>query len=321
MKAMAADKHGEFNILELRELTTPEPDDNEILIRVFAAGVNPVDTYILAGTQGYTATFPHIPGKDGAGIVEKTGSGVTKLKKGDRVFFTLSKTGSFSTHTICNSEHVFKLGDNVSFELGAASGISAGAAYRALFQKTTPSAGETILIHGASGAVGLAAVQMAVDAELNVIATVGSEEGEKAVAGKGVKTVLNHRNDNHFDELNDYLDGKGIDIILEMLADQNLGQDLPLLNKGGRVIIIGSRGKVEMTPRDLMKNEAEIKGMVLFNASAVELNGIFSDLSHWLEDGRFAPVINKVFPLKEAAEAMKYLMTEKKYGSVVVTIN
>ena len=136
-----------------------------------------------------------------------------------------------------------------------------------LFQRAAAKPGETVLVHGASGGVGTAAVQLARAAGMIVIGTAGSEDGIKQVKEQGAQHGLNHSADGYLDELMKLTDGKGVDVIIELLANKNLGRDLTVLAKKGRVAVIGSRGAVEINPRDAMGREADIRGVTLVSTS------------------------------------------------------
>lgn len=153
--------------------------------------------------------------------------------------------------------------DRLSFAQGAGINVPYATAYRALFQKAQTKDGETVLVHGASGGVGIAAVQLAVAAGLRVIGTAGSERGLQLVREQGAHQVRDHRQPG-------YLDGIEVDVIMEMLANVNLAKDLTALAKFGRVVVIGSRGNVEITPREIMRRDATVLGMLLFNIPAQE---------------------------------------------------
>jgi NADPH2:quinone reductase len=226
------------------------------------------------------SNLPYIPGFDGAGVVEGTGSGVSRFKAGDRVYTSATVSGSYAEYAICNVQTVHPLPGNVSFAQGAALGIPYATAYRALFQKAHAQPGETVLVHGASGGVGTAAVQWARAAGLTVIGTSGSAEGQKLVKENGAHHVLDHRSENYTQELMQLTSNQGVDVILEMLANVNLGKDLSLLAKFGRVVVIGSRAKVEILPRDTMSRDASIIGMTLFNAPPADLKRNIAP-GHW----------------------------------------
>lgn len=317
MKAIRVTKHGGPEVLQLEEVAKPTPGNGQVLLRVAAAGVNPVDTYLRSGTYP-NANVPYTPGFDAAGTIEATGPEVSGIKAGDRVYTSGTLTGAYAEYALCNTKTVFPLPSNVSFEQGAALGVPYATAFRALFHRAKAVAGETVLIHGASGGVGTAATQMARAAGLTVFGTSGSKEGRDLVLKEGAHHALDHKSPNYADELKKSTGGKGVDIILEMLANVNLGTDLTLLAKFGRVVVIGSRGKVEINPRETMSRDASILGMTLFNANEGELQSIHRAIYAGLENGTLRPIVGKKFPLAKAADAHVAVMESGAYGKIVL---
>ena len=178
--------------------------------------------------------------------------------------------------------------------------------------------GETVLVHGASGGVGTAAVQLARARGLRVFGTAGSDEGRKLAREQGAHEVFDHGAPDHFEHVMKATGGRGVDVIVELLANVNLGKDLPILAKGGRIAIIGSRGKVEIDPRDTMQRDADVRGMALPNTPPSELASIHAALVAGLENGTLRPVIGKEFPLVEAAQAHGAVMEPGALGKIVL---
>ncbi|MCA1608385.1 MAG: NADPH:quinone reductase, partial [Acidobacteria bacterium] len=177
MKAIVVHEYGEPEVMKIEEVATPKPSGLQVLVRVMAAGVNPVDTYLRSGIHAHAPKLPYTPGKDAAGIVESIGDQVTKFRPGDRVYTSDSLTGTYAEFSLCTEGQLRRLPENVTFEQGAGVWTPYATAYRALFQKARVKAGETVLIHGASGGVGIAAIQWAKNAGLRVVGTAGSENG------------------------------------------------------------------------------------------------------------------------------------------------
>ena len=320
MKAIIVKEFGAPEVMKLEEVSTPKPNENQILVRVEAAGVNPVDTYIRQGIHAQKPKLPYTPGKDSAGIVEETGENVTKFKKGDKVYTADSVTGTYAEFTLCEENQVHKLPENISFEQGAGVFVPFATAYRALFQKAEAKAGETVLIHGASGGVGTAAIQWARNAGLKIIGTASSDEGKNLVKEQGADLVLDHSGENYLQEIKDFTDGKGVDVILEMLANENLNKDFEVLKMFGRIIIIGNRGSIEFNPRLTMGKDATIRGMSLFNASKAEMQEIFDAIYKGLSEGYLNPIVGKVFPLGQAADAHREVIESKAFGKVILKV-
>jgi NADPH2:quinone reductase len=305
-------------VLQLEEVPTPKPGPGEVLVRIQATGVNPVETYIRAGKYARLPELPYTPGNDGAGVVEKVGADVSEFKAGDRVYTAGSISGTYAEFALCKKEQVHPLPANVSFAQGAAMGTPYATAYRGLFQRAVALPGETVLVHGASGGVGTAAVQLARAGGLRVFGTAGSDEGLKLVREQGAHEVFDHRASDHFQQIINATGGHGVDVIVEMLANVNLGKDLPILAKGGRVVIIGSRGPTEINPRDTMQRDIDVRGMILPNTPLAQMASIHAALVAGLENGTLRPVIGKQFPLTEAAEAHHAVMESGAVGKIVL---
>lgn len=317
MKAIRVSTHGGPEVLKLEEVPKPVPAGDQVLIQVRAIGVNPVDTYIRSGA--YTSkNLPYTPGFDAAGIVEAVGPEVRAFKAGDRVYTSATISGAYAEFTLCATTAVHHLPKKTDFPEGAALGIPYATAFRALFQKAQARPGETVLVHGASGGVGIAAVQLARAAGLVVLGTSSTAEGQKLASDNGANHVLNHRSETFREELMRLTQDRGVDVILEMLANVNLGNDLALLARFGRVVVIGSRGKVEINPRDSMSRDASIIGMTLFNAPAGDLTAIHAALFAGLEAGTLRPVIGKRFPLDQASQAHIAVLEPGAYGKIIL---
>ncbi|HKJ86275.1 MAG TPA: NADPH:quinone reductase, partial [Spirochaetia bacterium] len=293
----------------------------EIVVRLHATGVNPVETYQRSGSQGYQGKLPFTPGADGAGEVVTVGADVTGFAPGDRVYVSGSITGTYAQQCLCSADQVNHLPESLSYEEGACLWINYGTAYRALFQRGGARAGERVLIHGATGGVGIAAVQWARHAGLEVLGTFGSAAGEQLLAAEGVERLFNHHEDGYLDAIAGATDGaagSGIDLVVEMLANVNLEADLDLLARGGRVVIVGSRGSIEITPRKLMGREADVRGLMLYGSTPDERREIHASIAAAGRAGSLRPVIQRSLPLAEAAEAHRAVMEDPSHGKIVL---
>lgn len=332
MKAIIVREFGAAEVMKLEETDAPEPNENQILVRIKAAGVNPVDTYIRSGVYAQKPSLPYTPGKDGAGIVEKTGGHVTEFKAGDRVLTADAGSGTYAEFAVFDENQLIRLPENVSFDEGAGVFVPYATAWRALFEKAKARAGETVLIHGASGGVGVAAIQWAKNAGLTVIGTAGSEDGKKLVKEQGADYVVNHSRTvesresgvesqkNYLDEILEITGGKGVEIILEMLANVNLQKDFDVLAKFGRISIIGNRGSLEFNPRAIMSKDASVFGLSLFNATEEVMNEIHTAIFDGLQKGFLKPIVGKTFPLEAAVEAHRAVIEDKAFGKIVLTV-
>ncbi len=319
MKAIRMKAFGGPEVLELCDVPDLQPGPGQVLVRLMAAGVNPVETYIRAGTYAKLPPLPYTPGSDGAGVVESVGAGVDqRLQPGQRVWVAGSVTGTYAEQAVCDASKVFALPDRVTFEKGATLGIPCSTAYRALFQRGGAKAGETVLVHGATGGVGVAAVQFAKAAGLKVLATGGSEAGRTMLAGLGVDGIFDHTAAEYADAIRAATGGKGVDVVIEMLANVNLARDLSLLGRGGRVVVVGNRGSVEINPRDLMLRDADVRGVMVSNTPPAELAECHVAIAQSLAEGRLSPIIGQILPLDQAAEAHRAVLAAGHRGKIVL---
>jgi NADPH2:quinone reductase len=318
MKAIRVHEFGGPEVLKLAEVADPQPVAGQVLVRVMAAGVNPVDAYIRGGTHARRPVLPYTPGMDAAGTITAVGEGVELFRVGDRVYTIETLSGAYAELALCEQSHVKPLPPNVSFSQGAAVGVPYATAYRALFQRAQAVAGETVLVHGASGGVGIAAVQLARAAGLTVIGTAGTEKGRQLVEEQGAHHVLHHHDAGYLDQLLAVTNKRGVNLVLEMLANVNLGRDLNVLARGGRVVVIGSRGPVEIDPRAAMTRDGAILGMSLLNAPVADLASIHAALVAGLENGSLRPVIGQEMALSDAAGAHEAVMQPGAYGKIIL---
>jgi NADPH2:quinone reductase len=317
VKAIRVHEFGPPEVMRLEDVPDIEAGPSQVLVTVRAAGVNPSDTYTRSGTSSRKPTLPYTPGVDGGGIVKSVGQNVA-LPVGMRVYISGTVTGSYAEQALCEESDVHLLPEKLSFSQGAAINVPYATAYRALFQRAHALAGETILVHGATGGVGIAALQIARAAGMKMIATGGSAKGLELVRRQGATHVFDHSVPDHLDHVLEATGGRGVDIILEMLANVNLGRDLKVLAPGGRVVVIGSRGQVEIDPRDTMVRDASILGMLLWNTPRSEKASIHSALAAGLENGTLVPIVGEEMPLSDAPRAHKAVMQSGAYGKIVL---
>jgi NADPH2:quinone reductase len=318
MRAIRVTEFGGPEVLKLQEVPEVKPDSGQVLVRVKAAGVNPVDTYIRAGAYARKPNLPYTPGTDAAGIVDAIGPDVKAFKVGDRVYTNGSISGVCAELALCEESRVHHLPAKAAFAQGAALGVPYGTAYRALFQRGRGRAGETVLVHGATGGVGIACVQLARAAGFTVIGTGGTDRGRALVAEQGAHHVLDHRAEGYVKQLMDLTGGRGVDLITEMLANVNLAQDLTMLAPAGRVVVIGNRGTIEINPREAMTRETSILGLTLFAATEADLREAHAAIIAGLENGTLRPIVGQELPLAEAARAHQMVMQPGAFGKIVL---
>jgi NADPH2:quinone reductase len=317
MKVIEVRKFGAPEVMELVERPAPKPGKGEVVVRVEAVGVNPVETYIRAGTYPRLPELPYTPGGNVAGIIDVCGPGVTDWKSGDRVYSAATLSGGYGEKALCGTAQIFRLPETLSFSQGAALGVPAATAWRALYIRGRGETGERLLIHGASGSVGQAAIQLAKGAGMIVVGTAGSDRGCALVEEHGAIAV-NHNQKGYEDELQKSVSNEGFNLILEMLANKNLEMDLNLLAPRGRVVIIGSRGPIEIDPRLTMGKETEIRGLAVFNATAEESLRTHAGLAEAMERGILKPTISREMSLVDAPLAHELVINDGNCGKIVL---
>ena len=321
MKAIRVNQFGAPEVMMLEEIEDPAPDNSQILIDVKAVGINPVETYIRAGTYPMLPQLPFTPGGNAAGIVAKVGSAITRFKPGDRVYCSASVSGAYAEIVLCNEQQVHALPENVSFEAGAAIGVPGATAWRALAIRGRALAGESVFIHGASGSVGLNAIQIAKSLGLTIYGSAGTEEGLQLIKEMGADFTFNHKSPTYLEEIKEQTGNKGVDLILENLANVNLAADLELLAPKGRVIIIGSRGKIEIDPRATMGKETEIRGLAVFASSPEEAADTHKNLIQLMAQGVVKPIISQTLSLADAPKAHELVMQDGNCGKIILKVS
>ncbi|EFP00974.1 hypothetical protein CRE_20754 [Caenorhabditis remanei] len=291
---------------------------NQILVRNHASGVNPVDTYIRAGQYAKLPTLPYVPGKDGAGVVELVGENVKNVKVGDRVWFGM-ELGTASQHTVVNRP--FLLPEGVSFSEGASLGTPYLTAYRALFHLAGAKTGDVILVHGASGGVGSALMQLAAWKKIEAVGTAGSKNGIQFVKRLGAKHVYNHSESGYVSKMKADYPG-GFNYIFEMSAHTNLNTDLGLLAPRGKVAVIGNRDETKINARQLMATEGSVFGVALGLSTESELSDFGTNIVEFLKETDFRPLINKEYSLEQIGQAHKDIMENTgAKGNLVIRID
>jgi NADPH2:quinone reductase len=318
MKAIRVSEYGGPSVLKLEEVPTPQPGPGQVRVRNHAVGVNPVDTYLRANADNRGPKLPYTPGSDAAGVVEAVGPGVTSVKAGDRVYVGGTLSGAYAELSLCAETQVHSLAASVTFAQGAAMNVPYGTAYHALVHRARGEAGETVLVHGASGGVGIGAVQLARARGMTVIGTAGTERGRRLVAEQGAHHVLDHSAPGYLDELVKLTGGQGVDVILEMLANVNLQKDLGVIALQGRIAVIGNRGTVEINARAAMAKNATILGVMLGHVTPAQAAGIHAALVEGLRNGTLRPVVGVEIPLKDAPRSHEAVMEPGHHGKVVL---
>jgi NADPH2:quinone reductase len=317
MRAIRVHEFGDPDVLRLEEVPAPTPVEGEVVVRIQAAGVNPYETYVRSGNYRSLPALPYTPGVDGAGVVTQAGPGAG-LEPGQRVYVTDSLSGTYAESALCRADDVHALPDTLTYPQGAALGVPYATAFRALFQRGRARPGETILIHGASGAVGIASVQFALVAGLTVTGTAGSEAGRELVASQGAVKTFDHHDPAHLGDAVASTGERGFDIILELLANVNLGGDFKALARNGRVLVVGNRGTVEVNPRDLMNVEGAVLGVMASLATPEEVAETDAAVGAGLREGWLRPAVGREMALADAARAHRHILERPALGRLVL---
>src|SRR5215475_310082 len=319
MKAIRVHKFGGPEVMQIEEVPTPKPAPGQALVKIHAAGVNPADTYARAGNYAILPQLPYTPGTDGAGVVESAGDGVSKVKAGDRVYLAKNLTGSYAEYALALESQVYRLPEKTSFGQGAGIFIPYGTAYHAIVHEAKTRASEMVLVHGASGGVGVAAIQILRSMGCTIFGTAGTAKGLSLIEREGAHLSFDHSKPDYKDQILKATAGKGVDVILEMLANVNLGADLKLLAHYGRVIVIGSRGDVTITPRELMSRRASVRAFTLWAVTEAEATEIHAALYAGLDNGTLRPVVGSELPLKDAAQShIDVMKPSGAHGKIVL---
>ena len=319
MKAIRVHKFGGPEVMQIEEVPTPKPGPGQVLVQILAAGVNPADTYARTGNYAVLPSLPYTPGTDGAGVVESIGDGVSKVKTGDRVYLAKNLTGSYAEYALALQSQVYRMPEKISFAQGAGIFIPYGTAYHAIVHEANTRASDTVLVHGASGGVGIAAIQFLRSMGCTIFGTAGTAKGLSLIERQGAHLSFDHSKPDYKEQIMKATAGKGVDVILEMLANVNLGADLKLLAPYGRVIVIGSRGDVTITPRDLMARRASVRAFTLWAVTEAESADLHAAIYAGLENGTLGPVVGSEFSLKDAAQShIDVMKPSGAHGKIVL---
>ena len=308
--------------MKLEEVTDRSAGAGQVVVSLKAAGVNPVDTYIRSGQYASLPPLPYTPGSDAAGLVEAIGNDVVTCKVGDRVYISGSvdgrAVGAYAEKALCTAEQVHPLPDLVSFAQGAGIGVPYVTAWRALFEKGRAVPGETVLVHGASGAVGVAAVQIGCAAGLRVFGTAGTPRGRQLAEEQGAHEVFDHSAAGYDKEILAKTGGNGVDLVIEMLANINLVRDLDLIAKRGRVVVVGNRGSLELNPRAIMSKDATIVGFTNWNALPADLSRAHAAIVAGMARSGYRPHVGRELPLADAPSAHEDVLKPGAFGKIVL---
>jgi NADPH2:quinone reductase len=315
MRAIRVHAFGGPEVLRLEEVADPEPGPGQVRVRLAAAGVSPADVEVRAGTFLRLPALPYIPGSAGAGTVEALGEGVRGLAPGDRVW--LSGASTYAEACVVAATRIHPLPGRLSFAQGAAIGGSYATAYQAIHLVAGVRPGDLVLVHGASGAVGTAALQLLAAHGAIAVGTAATDAGRAHIIGQGAAAALAH---DAWEDLLAATGGRGYDAILEMRAEagENVLRDGALLAPRGSIVLIGAHAPARFNPLDLMVRGAAIRGMATFLLAPEAQARVEGAIATGLADGRLNPVVGQSFPLAEAAAAHAAVWSGAKAGKVVL---
>ncbi len=324
MKAMLCKAFGPAETLVLEEVASPEAKKTEVLLEVHAAGVNFPDTLIIEGKYQFKPPFPFSPGGEAAGVVKAVGEKVGHLKVGDRVM-ALTGWGSFAEEVAVPGYNVMPIPANMDFPIAAAFGMTYGTSMHALKQRANLQPGETLLVLGASGGVGLAAVEIGKAMGARVIAAASSAEKLEVAKAAGADELINYNDSSLKDEVKRLTNGQGADVIYDPVGGDLFDAAIRSIAWNGRLLVVGfASGRIPELPVNLTLLKGAAVVGVFWGAFAQrqpqDNAANFQQLFAWYGEGKLKPLVSQTFPLPKAAEAIDTLGQRKAVGKVVVQV-
>jgi NADPH:quinone reductase len=308
MKAAFYDTPGDPEVIHYGELPRPTPQAGEVLVRVGAAALNPIDTYIRSGAVQMSLPKPYIPGCDLAGTVETVGAGVRRFKAGDRVRGSnqglLGRQGTFAEYACVHEDWLYPTPTGVPDTEAAAAALVGITAHLGLFRCAKLQPGETVFVNGGTGGVGSMVVQMAKAVTAQVITTVGSAEKAAVCRSWGADVVLNYKTDDIATAVRDFTKGQGVSVWYETQREPDLVRTVDLTARRGRIVLIAGRQAQPPFPvGPFYTRDLSLFGFAMFNATPQEQRVCAEDINRWLADKKLHVTIGHTFRLPEAAEA------------------
>ncbi|MBD9577082.1 NADPH:quinone oxidoreductase family protein [Pseudomonas sp. PDM23] len=324
MKAVLCKAFGPAETLVLEDIASPEPKKNEVLLQVHAAGVNFPDTLIIEGKYQFKPPFPFSPGGEAAGVVGAVGEKVSHVKPGDRVM-ALTGWGSFAEEVAVPGYSVMPIPDGMDFASAAAFGMTYGTSMHALKQRANLQPGETLLVLGASGGVGLAAVEIGKAMGAKVIAAASSEAKLEVAKAAGADVLINYSEGSLKDKLKELTGGQGVDVIYDPVGGDLFEEAFRSIAWNGRMLVVGfASGTIPSLPANLtLLKGASLVGVFWgsFGQRQPQDNAAnFQQLFAWFAEGKIKPLVSQTYPLEQAADAINHLGQRKAVGKVVVTV-
>jgi len=317
MKAAFIEKTGPPENIHYGDVPDPKVGDTQVLVRVKAVAVNPIDTYIRSGMIKAELPSPFIIGCDLAGTVERVGAKVTRFKPGDRVWGSdqglFGRQGTFAEFAAVDESWLYAIPDGVSDETAAACALVGITAHLGLVRDARLQPGETLFVNGGTGGVGSMVVQMAKALGARVITTAGSDEKVRLCHEMGADFAINYKNEDVPERVKEFAPG-GVNLWWEILREPNFDLTVPLLSKRGRMILMAGRDARPVFPvGPFYTKDCRLIGFAMFNATQEEQRAAAEDLNRWLAAGKIKPRIDRILPLDKAAEAHR-LQEESTVG-------
>ena len=312
MKAAFLETTGAPDVIRFGELPRPAPQPGEILVRVKAAALNPIDTYIRAGMTQMQLPKPFITGSDLAGTVEAVGAGAKRFNAGDRVWGSnqglLGRQGTCAEYVCASEDWFYPIPTGIDDPQAAAVALVGITTHLGLFQFAHLKAGETVFVNGGTGGIGSMVVQMAKAVGASAITTVGSPEKAELCRGWGADLVLNYKTDDVPARIQEFTGGKGVHVWYETQREPDFIKTVPLLVRRGRMIVMAGRQALPTFPvGPFYVKDLSLFGFAVFNAAPDEQRACADDINRWLQEKKLHPIIGKTFPLAETAAAHRFL--------------
>ncbi|MBI1917641.1 MAG: NADPH:quinone reductase [Planctomycetes bacterium] len=330
MRAAFIETTGSPDVIRVGELPTPKPGQGEVLVRVAASSLNPIDVYIRAGTVAMPLPKPFIPGCDLAGTVEAVGPGTRRFKAGDRVWGSnqglLGRQGTLAEYAAVNEDWLYPTLPGVSDVQAAAAALVGITAHLGLFRDCKLQPGETVFVNGGTGGVGSMVVQMTKAIGGKVVTTVGSAEKAELCRRWGADCVLDYKTDDISARVKECTQGKGVNVWYETQREPDFFRSVELLAPRGRMVIMAGRQAQPQFPvGPFYVKGLSLYGFAMFNATPDEQRRAAADISRWLVEKKLDVPIGRTFPLDQAAAAHRLLEENTLgkagtlFGKIVVT--
>lgn len=308
MKAAYLEQTGAPDVIRHGDLPTPEPKPGEVRVRVGAAAVNPIDTYIRSGMVNMNLPRPFVPGCDLAGVVDAVGPGVGRFKVGERVWGSnqglLGRQGTFAEFCCAGEQWLYPTPENVSDEQAAAAALVGITAHLGLFHCAKLTPGDTVFVNGGTGGVGMMVVQMAKAAGATVVTTAGSDDKVKLARELGADAVINYKSEDVAARVKEATGGRGISVWFETQPPADFDRTFDLMAPRGRVVVMAGRAARPAFPNGAFYVKClSMYGFAMFNMTPDEQRAGADDLNRWMAAGKVQALVGARFPLSAAAEA------------------